>query len=154
MFPAAAPGHGTRLYVQSIEGGKATAISAEGVSQSRVSVSPDGALVAAIGPDSKVHLYPTAGGPVVDLVESRVGDYPSGWTADGKGVYISRDGSSCRVDIIDIASGRRTHLRDLAGRDAAGVTSFGPARITPDGRVVLVSFSRILSTLYRVRDLK
>ena len=154
VIPAAAPGHGTRLYVQSIEGGKATAISAEGVSQSRVSVSPDGALVAAIGPDSKVHLYPTAGGPVVDLAESQVGDSPSGWTADGKGLYISRDGSSCRVDVIDLASGRRTHLRDLAGTDAAGVTSFGPARVTPDGRVVLVSFSRILSTLYRVRDLK
>ena len=154
VFPAAAPGHGTRLYVQSIEGGKATAISGEGLNQGRVSVSPDGAFVAAIGPDSKVHLYPTAGGPVVDLAESQVGDAPSGWTADGKSLYVSRDGSSCRVDIIDLASGRRTHLRDLAGTDAAGVTSFGPARVTPDGRVVLVSFSRILSTLYKVRDLR
>jgi eukaryotic-like serine/threonine-protein kinase len=154
VFPSALPGHGSRLYVQSIEGGKATAISGEGLNQSRVFVSPDGRFVAAVGPDTKVHLYPTAGGSVVDLAASQVGDYPSGWTADGKGLYISQFGSPCSVDIIDIASGRRTRLRDLAGGDSSGVTQFGPARVTPDGRIILVSFNRILSTLYRVRDLR
>ncbi len=154
VFPGGLPGQGSRLYVQSIEGGKATAISGEGIEITRISVSPDGNLVAAVGPDSKVHLYPIAGGPVVDLAASQVGDAPSGWTADGKGLYVSRDGPSCRVDVIDVASGTRTHLRDLAGTDAAGVTSFGPARVTPDGRVVVIGFTRILSTLYGVRDLK
>ena len=94
-------------------GGKATAISAEGDHHSRLSVSPDGALVAAIGPDRRSTCTRRPEGPSIDLAESQVGDYSSGWTADGKGLYVSRSGSSCRVDVIDIASGRRTHVRDL-----------------------------------------
>ncbi len=153
VFEASTPGHGSRLYLQAIDGGAAKAISGEGLNQSRIFVSPDGRFVAAIGPDLKVHLYPTAEGPAVDLAASEVGDLPAGWTADGKGLYVSQAGTSCRVDVIDIASGRRTHVRDLTGSDAAGVTAFGPARVTPDGRVTTAGFNRILSTLYRVRDL-
>ena len=63
-------------------------------------------------------------------------------------------GNPCRLALIDLESGRRTHVRDLAGTDAAGVLAFGPARVTPDGRVMIVGYSRILSTLYRVTDLK
>jgi hypothetical protein len=34
------------------------------------------------------------------------------------------------------------------------VTSFGPVRTTPDGRIHLVGVVRVLSTLYQVQDLK
>jgi hypothetical protein len=154
VFEAAAPRHGTRLYVQAVEGGAPKPISAEGLNPSRIFVSPDARVIAAIGPDSKVHLYPAGGGPVVDLPASQDGDYPAGWTADGKGLYISRAGNPCRVDLIDIGSGLRTHVRELAGPDSAGVTAFGPARVTPDGRIMTAGFNRILSTLYRVRELR
>jgi len=153
VFEASTPGHGSRLYSKAIDGGPAKAISAEGLNQSRIFVSPDGRYVAAIGPDLKVDLYPTAEGPAVAVPASQVGDVPAGWTADGKGLYVAQSGTSCRVDVIDIASGRRTHVRDLVGGDAAGVTAFGPARVTPDGRVMTAGFNRVLSTLYRVRDL-
>jgi Tol biopolymer transport system component len=153
VFEASAAGQGSRLYIQSVDGGAPKAISAEGLNQSRVFVSPDGRFVAAIGPDLRVHLYPTAEGAPIDLASSDPGDYPAGWTADGKSLYVSKAGPSCRVDVIDVASGRRTHVRELAGSDAAGVTAFGPARVTPDGRTMTAGFNRILSTLYRVRDL-
>ncbi len=154
FFEAAAPGHGARLYAQPVAGGKPTPISAEGLNPSRLFVSPDGRFVTATGPDQKVHLYPVGGGPPVDLPASQVGDYPAGWSADGKGLYVSVVGIPCRVDLIDIVSGHRTHVRDLVGPDSAGVTAFGPARVIPDGRIMTAGFNRILSTLYRVRDLK
>ncbi|MEX0881199.1 MAG: protein kinase [Thermoanaerobaculia bacterium] len=154
VFESSAPGHGTRLYAQAVAGGAPAAISAEGINSSRIFVSPDARLVAAIGPDSRTHLYPTAGGPPVDLTASQVGDYPAGWTTDGKGIYVSVQGNPCRIDVIDVASGRRTHVRDLAGPDSAGVTAFGPARVTPDGQVMTAGFNRILSILYRVKDLR
>ena len=153
VFEATAAGQGSRLYLQSVDGGAPKAISAEGLNQSRVFVSPDGRFVAAIGPDLRVHLYPTAGGAPNDLAASEPGDYPAGWTADGKSLYVSKAGPSCQVDVIDVASGRRTHVRELAGSDAAGVAAFGPARVTPDGRTMTAGFNRVLSTLYRVRDL-
>ena len=153
-FVAAAPGHGARLYVQSLDGGAAKAISGEGLNQGRIFISPDGERIAAIGPDLKVHVYPVNGGAPVDLAASETHDYPAGWTADGKGLYVAQSGQPCRVDLIEIASGRRTHVRDLAGTDAAGVSAFGPARVTPDGQIMTAGFTRILSTLYKVRDLK
>jgi eukaryotic-like serine/threonine-protein kinase len=154
VFVAAEPGRASRLFVQSIEAGPAKPISAEGLAQSRIFVSPDGRFVAAIGPDLKVHLYPADGGAVVDLPASQPGDTPSGWTADGKSLYVSQAGQRCRLDLIEVATGRRTHVRDLTVSDAAGIVAVGSARVVPDGRVILGNFTRILSTLYKVVDLQ
>jgi Tol biopolymer transport system component len=153
-FIGAAPGHGSRVYVQAVAGGPATPIGAEGVNPGRVSVSPDGRFVVALGPDLALHLYPTAGGAPIDLAASHVGDEPAGFTADGKGLFVSKPGIPCPLDLIDLASGSRAHLRDLAGLDSSGVIAYGPARVTPDGKTILAGYSRILSTLYRVTDVK
>ena len=154
VFVASEPGHASRLYVQSVEGGSPKPISAEGLGQSRIFVSPDGRFVAAVGPDLKVHLYPADGGKVVDLASSEPGESPSGWTADGRSLYVSQAGERCRLDLLDVATGRRTHVRDLSVSDAAGIIAVGSARVVPDGRVILGNFTRILSTLYRVTDLR
>ena len=154
VFEGRAPGQGTRLYVQSVSGGAARPISAEGINATRHFVSPDGKWISAVGPDFRVHLYPADGGEPRQLESSRPDDYPAGWTADGKGVYVSRQGIPCVVDLIDVASGRRTRFRELGGADPAGVTAFGPGRLTPDGRTALIGQQRVLSTLYRIRDLK
>ncbi len=153
-FEAAAPGHGSRLYVQAIDGGAPAAVSGEGLNQGRIFISPDGRQIAAVGPDRKVHLYPSNGGTPVDLASSTSDDSPAGWTADGKSLYVAQIGQPCRIDAIDVASGRRTHVRDLAGTDAAGVSAFGPARVSSDGQVMTAGFTRILSTLYKVRELR
>jgi WD40 repeat protein len=154
VFVANAPGHGSRLYLQDLAGGPPKAISEEGIGASRFFVSPDSRWIAAVGPDTRVHLYPLGGGSPTELPSSEPGDSPAGWTADGKGLYVSHVGIPCRLDLIDVASGRRTHVRDLSGSDAGGVTSFGPVRITRDGRTMSVGVVRILSTLYQMQGLK
>jgi eukaryotic-like serine/threonine-protein kinase len=154
VFEASAPGHGTRLYVQDLSGGAPRPISEEGLNPTRVFASPDGRWIAAVGPDFRIHLYPSGGGSPTDLSASRPNDYPAGWSVDGKSLYVSRTGTPCAVDRIDITTGLRTHVRDLAGSDAAGITSFGPARVTPDGRTMTIGLNRILSTLYRIRNLR
>ena len=134
VFEANPPGHGARLYVQALSGGAATPISAEGINYSRLFVSPDARWIAALGPDRRIYLFPSAGGSPTELPASRAGDLPAGWTADGKGLYVSGGGIPCRVDVIDIASGARTHVRDLSASDLAGMTTRGSARVTPDGK--------------------
>ncbi|HTR01785.1 MAG TPA: hypothetical protein VMN82_01215, partial [Thermoanaerobaculia bacterium] len=129
-------------------------ISDEGIIEARHFVSPDSRWIAAIGPDNRVHLYPMAGGTPTDLAASKPGDSPAGWAADGKGLYVSQLGFPCTVDLLDIASGRRTHVRDIVGTDAGGVNQFGPVRVTPDGRMILGGMVRVLSTLYQVEGLK
>jgi Tol biopolymer transport system component len=154
VFVGSPPGRGNRLYVQDVAGGAPRPISEEGLIEARSIVSPDARWVAAIGPDNKVHLYPLAGGTPTDLEASKTGDSPAGWAADGKGLYVSQLGFPCTVDLIDIASGKRTRVRELAGTDAGGVNTFGPVRVTPDGKTMLAGMVRVLSTLYQVEGLK
>jgi Tol biopolymer transport system component len=154
VFVANAPGRGSRLYLQEVAGGPPKTMSEEGIAAARPFVSPDARWVAAVGPDNRVHLYPLGGGSAMDLPASRSGDSPAGWSADGKGLYVSQLGIPCTVDLIDIASSRRTRIRELSGGDAGGVTSFGPVRITPDGQTMIVGVVRVLSTLYQVQNLK
>jgi Tol biopolymer transport system component len=154
VFEANTPGQGARLYVQSVSGGAATPISAEGINYSRLFLSPDARWVAALGPDRRIHLYPSAGGSPTELSTSQAGDLPAGWTADGKGLYVSGKCLPCQIEVIDVASGTRTPLRQLSPSDVAGMSSRGAARVTADGKTMTLGFSRILSTLYWIRDLK
>ncbi len=64
LFAGTEAGHGVRLYVQSIDGGKPRAITPEGITAALpgFAVSPDGKHVAAIGPDHKAALFPVDGG--------------------------------------------------------------------------------------------
>ena len=121
----------------------------------RMFISPDGRWIAALGPDRRIYLYPSAGGSPTELPASKSGDTPGGWTADGKGLYVSSGGIlPCRIDLIDITTGVRTHVRDLVPNDDAGMNSRGAVRVTPDGQTMTLGFNRILSTLYWIRDLK
>ncbi len=61
-FLGSEPGHGVRLYVQDMDGGAPRAITPEGVSATQWEISPDGKLVAAVGPDQNGYLYPVDGG--------------------------------------------------------------------------------------------
>jgi serine/threonine protein kinase len=153
-FEASEPGRGTRIFVQDVNGGKPTPVTAEGINPSRVFVSPDARWIAAIGGDVRVHLFPTAGGAPRDLANSLSGDSPAGWSADGLHLYISRPGIPGRLDQIDLTTGERTKLRDLTGADPAGVLSFGGVRVTPDGQTIVFGYVRILSTLYRAHGLR
>jgi eukaryotic-like serine/threonine-protein kinase len=153
VFEANEKGKGARLYVQSVAGGAATPISAEGISYSRLFVSPDAKWIAALGPDRRIALYPSAGGSPTVLTATNSSDLPAGWTADGRSLYIS-NGYPCRIDVVDVSSGVRTHVRDLVASDAAGMNSRGAARVTTDAKTATLGFSRILSTLYWVRDLR
>jgi Tol biopolymer transport system component len=153
-FEANTPGKGARIYVQATSGGAATPVSAEGINQSRLFISPDGKWIAALGPDRRINLYPSAGGSPTELTASKSGDVPAGWATDGKTLYVSSGAMPTRLDVIDVVSGIRTHVRDLAASDIAGMGSRGAARVTPDGRVVTLGFNRVLSTLYWIKNLK
>ena len=117
-------------------------------------VPPDGKSVTAVGPDQRFYLYPVAGGepaPIPGLVN---GDVPSGWTADGRFLFVRRRGEvPQRVMKLDVATGRKEVWKELVPPDPAGIWLISPVWITPDEKYYAYTFARSLADLYVVDGL-
>jgi Tol biopolymer transport system component/predicted Ser/Thr protein kinase len=158
VFAGNEPGHGVRLYVQDVSDTKPRAISPEGADAEAFAVSPDGQLVAAIGPDGKGYLYPLAAGASSEprtINGLEPGDLPISWNEDGRALYLSRSGEvPAKVYKLDLATGKKTLWKEIVPLDATGVSTIGPILMTPDGKSYVYGFHRTLGDLYLVDGLK
>jgi dipeptidyl aminopeptidase/acylaminoacyl peptidase len=149
------PGNGVRLWVQDAEGGKARAITPEGVSATQWEISPDGKLVAAVGPDQRGYLYSVDGGEPRPIPGFPQGDTAVGWSSDGRSLFIYRPGElPAKIYRLDVATGQKQLWRELMPADNAGVTDIGPILVTPDAKTYVYEYGRTLSDLYLVERLK
>jgi len=154
VFSGNEAGHGFRFYVESPEEGKPRAISPEGVNPAVV-ISPKGDFVASVGPDHKIYLYPIAGGEPVLVPGTQPDEVPTGWSADGRSIYVFRFGEiPARVFQLDLSSGQRKLWKELVPADAAGIDTIRGITITPDARAYVYGYIRTLSDLYLVEGLK
>jgi hypothetical protein len=130
------PGKGARFYVQEIGqtgGSTPRPVTPEGTRYGRLS--PDGKLVLARGPEGKYFLYPIVGGepqPVPALTEA---DTLAQWSMDGRSVLVYRRAEiPCRLERVDLATGRRTLFKEFAPADRAGLLSMREIFVTDDLR--------------------
>jgi eukaryotic-like serine/threonine-protein kinase len=155
LISGSEPGKGPRLYVRDVPNGQPRAITPEGVTTFRHSISPDGKSIAANGPDGKLALYPVEPGqprPMPGVVPE---DQPVRWSVDGRSLFVLSPGeTSARVSLLDIATGQRTLWKELRPPDPAGVLSVGPIVMTPDGKSYVYSYRRSLKDLYLVKGLR
>jgi len=125
------PGKGTRFYVQQTDGGAARPVTPENTRDGWLS--EDGKFVMARGRDGSYSVYPIAGGeprPVPGLTEK---DVLAQWSADGKSVLVYRRAEiPCRLERVDLATGRRTLFKEFAPPDRAGLLSTREIFITDD----------------------
>jgi Tol biopolymer transport system component len=155
IFTANEPGHGSRVFVIDLVGGKPRALTPEGYRAFTRGVSPDGTGVLVIGPDRKRYLYRLAGGEPADVASLSEEDTVSGWGTDGNHLYVYR-----RRDIpgrlyrLDLSTGNRELVREFMPADGAGIVDIAPIMVTPDGKSYVYGFQRTLSDLYLVDGLK
>ena len=155
VFRGTEPGHGERIWLIGIEGGKPRSISPEGVPYAPLVPSPDGRVVMALGVDGKPTLFPVDGGAPKTLPGTALEDVGTQWTPDGRSVYICRArGPAVAVTLVDVATGESKPWRVIEPSDPAGVHAVARVYPTPDGRGYAYSFVRILSTLLEVKGLK
>ena len=155
LLTASEPGHGVRLYVRDIEGGKPRAISPEGYRAFQGTISGDGKFVAVRGPDQRPYLYPLEGGEPTPLAGMTDQDFPYCWSGDGRFLYVAQRRELPRkVDRLEVATGRRERWKELRPADSAGVVSVGGIHVTPDGQYYVYTYPRSLSDLYLVEGLK
>ncbi len=155
LFTADEPDHGVRFYIYDLASGKSQAISSEGVNGTSFAVSPDALQIAAIGPDKKGYMYPTAGGDPQLIPGLNPGEQPVMFSADGHGLYIYQPGElPARVYRLDVQTGQRTLWKELMPYDPAGVENIGPILMTPDAKTCVFGYHRMLADLYLVEGLK
>ena len=149
-------GTGTlRVYVQSLDGGQPRAISPEGMAVASLAVSPDGRSCAAIGPDSKIAVYPVGGGAPRPLPGAEALDNPILWSADGGSLYVYRSREApARVFKVDVATGLREPWKTIAPADRSGLVAIDNIVMTPDARSYAYSYQRILTSLEVVEGLR
>ena len=154
VFTGAEPGHGVRLYVESLEDGHPRAFSMEGVGSGTV-LSPNGEYVASFGPDRKMYLFPVSGGEPKPLLGVQAGEIATGWSADSRSIFVIERGQvPAQVFRVDLETGKRTPWKSLEPADAAGIDTIGGVLLSSDTQSYVYSYVRTLSDLYLVEGLR
>jgi len=147
------PNHPARTYLFDAEGGAPKALTPEGYRGN--AVTPDGKRFFAFGPDLGTYGFSIDGGEPTKVPGVGPADGFACCWPDGR--LIVRRGSAsvipARVDLLDPASGREEHWRDLVPPDAAGVNALQVFRIAPNGAYAY-SYFRSLSNLYLVSGVR
>ncbi len=149
------PGRESRMWVRDLEAGPPRPVTPEGVASGRVS--PDGRLVAAADMKTrKWALYPVDGGEARPLAWVQPGEEVLGFDESGTNlnVYSGFGGLKLRMERLDLLTGKRTFLREVAPADSTGVQRIAALQLTPDGKSYCYSFMRALSRLYVIDGLK
>jgi Tol biopolymer transport system component len=155
LLTASEAGRGARLYVLDAAGAAPRAISPQGYRCGLRCVSPDGRVAYVTGPDQRWYLYPLNGGEPAPLQGVGPNDSVTGWTADGRSLYLVNRGSyPAAVARLDPTSGRREPWKELTPPDPAGISNVAPPAIAADGKTYAYSYNRILSDLFLADGVK
>ena len=148
------PGQARRLYAQDVAEGEPRPISDENVEASSTDgIAPtlDGKVVAAVGPEHRIRLYPVDGGAPRPLPAARVDEFPLVWSADGRWLYVREDPASeppLRISRIEPATGRREPWKELMPADRSGFVVIGHVTLAPDGETYAYSYDQAFSQLF------
>ena len=160
LFLGSEPGHGARMYIQSVAGGDPSPITIEGVSGfgfGSHAVSPDGQQFAARAPDGRCCLWSTRGGPGRPIPGIVPGEIPIRWSADGRFLFTALPGAdkrTSRISRLDWKTGAKTVWAELDPSGGGVVRRVGNPLVSADGTTVAYTYGILISDLYWVEGLK
>jgi hypothetical protein len=156
LFEGHEPGHGSRIYVGSLDGGAPRPVAPEGFSLGTHThlVSPDDKHFAAVNSDG-IALISMDGGEPQLVRGSKPGESPLRWAKGGSALLVGvRGETSCPVSYLDLQTGARTPWRTVRPADLAGVVGVACPRIAADEQHYVFGYTRNLSDLFLVEHLK
>ncbi len=147
MFGGNEPDKGTRFFVQDLEGVGPRPVTPEGTRDGKLS--PDGKRVLARSAAGNYFLYPVDGGdprPVEWLTNT---DVVIQWSADSRFWFAySGSGIPCRVERVNVETGRRELFKEMAPAIRTGLLAVRPTFITDDERSYTYTTYQQVSSLF------
>jgi hypothetical protein len=116
--------------------------------------SPDGRWICSAGTEGVATLVPAAGGVAQPVAGLEAEETLVSWSDPHTANVVKQQGDVLRIDHLDVFTGRRTHLRDIAMPEMTGVMGHPMVLASADGSVVVTSLSRMLNSLYLVEGLQ
>ena len=118
-------------------------------------VSRDGRHGASRSPNGAYCLYPVEGGAPRPVNGIHTQERPIEWSEDGKALFVfTRGVLPAPITRIDIETGARQVVREIAPSDPTGVGGITAARMTPDASAIAYSYPQGLGDLYVIEGLK
>ena len=159
LFNGLRPGKGWQFFVMERDGSGLREVTPDGYDHffGERPLSHDGQRIASYrseGEPRQLTIHSLVGDlPVV--VDVQPGDIVSGWTADDRGLLVyNRDSLPARLWRLDIATGARRLLHELAPTDASGVMGIPTLVVAADGRSYAYNYTRVLDELFLIQGLE
>jgi hypothetical protein len=118
-------------------------------------VSPDGSLLAITADDGTVFGWSLAGGGAARVL-AKLGANEAfvGWSNEPARILVATwTGPQARIEALDLGSGRRTAVREIAVEDPVGMLATPELFLSNDAQTYMYGTTRMLSTLYLVSGL-
>ena len=142
-----------RCYAQDISSGALTPLTPEGIVAAMIA--PDEQTLLTFSTSGAVELRSTSNDRVTPAPGLKPTDVPVSWNADGKSMLVETTARiPAIIERVDVVTGARTTLKELAPPDRAGLTMVRLSQWIDDGRGYVYEFQRTLSTLYVVTGVK
>jgi dipeptidyl aminopeptidase/acylaminoacyl peptidase len=144
------PARPVRCYTQDLEGGSPKPFSPEGVVVG--AVAPDGRMAVAYTSNDQIGLWTlgeTATRPVPGMTRE---DVVAGWSRDSQSLLVyKRAAVPARLERLDVGTGRRTLIREVAPPDRAGLIALVGISTVDDARAYAYTYWKRVSTLIVVK---
>lgn len=157
LFAANEQDRGTRLYVQEIDGNPVCITpDEEGVEiSSPHSISPGGEQFVFINAENEVCRFEINSKKCTPLKNLGEDYLPVRWSGDGRYLFVRRRGQvPAIVYRYDLSAGEKEERLELMPKDATGVSEILRVLLTPDGAFYAYSYTRELSDLYVIENLR
>ena len=140
-------GKASRCYAQDLAGGLPGPVTADAAA--RGWVSPDGLQMVYATPAGSYFIQRVDGGTARAVPGLTTDDQFIRWSMDGRSVYAYRASDvPFRLERVDLASGRRELIREVAPADKTGVLYSSWATLTDDTRSYAYDYTRMTSQLF------
>ena len=142
-----------RCYEQNLAGGPPRPLTPDGLDVGPIS--SDGRMIVAIAPDHAKQILTLPDGTRRPAQGVTADDKVVAWSRDGQSLFVQKQATCpAQLERVDLATGRRTTIRELAPPDRSGLMNISLDDVLNDGQSYAYTYTKRVSRLFVVKGAK